>query len=162
MFTSDSSAPSPCSKKSGFIHHLRHGSNLGIVPHHGRQHVLARLELRRNVERLITPMFQIAARRPRSHAPAIHKKLVTVIAAHMNNKLARRRRQRERFPEMENAIFAVGPSGCRIQFAFQRSVGNSALMVWECEMLSGSAWNSTMKAHANTNGRESIGMDFTS
>ena len=67
---------------------LRQGSVAGEVPNDGRQHVAAGVQVRPEVDRFITPVERVAARRPPDDAASVHEELVAVVAADVHGEAA--------------------------------------------------------------------------
>src|SRR5256885_1394251 len=65
------------------------------------------MQKRPQIEGLIFPMSQIAARGTFSHAPSIHKQNEAIVRADVYDKLLRQLRSLDNFPEMINARVAL-------------------------------------------------------
>ena len=95
----------------GFVHYLRLRRQFREVPHHGGQNISPGCQVRSDVQGLVTPVVQIAARGTLQHAFAIHEELIAVVAAHMDHKALRNGVQCDSLAEMKNPKLPLRPVG---------------------------------------------------
>ena len=89
-------------KKRGPVSHLRNRSIHSKIPHRRRDQVLPRLQQRCQVESLVAPVRQIAARGPVPSPMPVHKKDEPIVRTHPDNIGSRNSRQRQVPPKMQN------------------------------------------------------------
>ncbi len=82
---------------------LRDRTLLAPVPDERREHVAAGAEVRGEVHRLVAPVHQVRALRPRRHLPSVHEEAVAVVGRHVDDETVGRRRELERAAEVEDA-----------------------------------------------------------
>ncbi len=93
-------------QESGFESHLGLRSQVAEVPHHRGKHVSAGLEVGRRVHRFVSPVEQVAARRPPSYPTPVHEQLIAVVAADMDHEALRLGRQFEGPAEMVDTVIS--------------------------------------------------------
>lgn len=91
-------------QEAGPVGYLGHGSVPAVVPHHGRQSVLAGPQEARDVHRFVAPVEQIPSGRPPGNPLPVHEELVPVVGRHMNQERRRLGIQLERPAEMIHAV----------------------------------------------------------
>ena len=137
-------------EESAVAAELRRGPLLAPVPNERREHVLPRLEVGRQIHRLVPPVHEVRALRPRRHLLAVHEQPVAVVGRDVDGEMLGPRRQVERPAEVKDAVRIAGrvgrcdparrdrppedPGGLELGFTFgrprgQRSRGRSQLSI---------------------------------
>ena len=100
-------------QEGGVAAELRRGPLLAPVPDERRQHVLSRAQVGGQVHRLVPPVHEVRALRPRRHLLAVHEEPVAVVGRDVDGEALGPRRQIERTTEVEYAVgVAGGVGGC--------------------------------------------------
>ena len=77
----------------------RHDAEIAVRPpvyHFGGKDILARLQVWGDVERFVTPIFEVGALRADGSQLTVYIQLIAVVGRHVNDKTVRLSRQRER------------------------------------------------------------------
>ena len=82
----------PLQKESEAIGNLRDGSVDAILPHRGRDHIVAASEKGREINGFIAPTKEIAACRSFFNSLAVYEEYEAVVRTHVNHEVLRRDR----------------------------------------------------------------------
>jgi len=93
-------------EKGGAVSHLGDGGEESPVPDCGGDEVASRVEQRREIEELVTPVIQVAAGRAVADALAVHVEDKTVVGADADRVRGRDGVQRKGAAEMQDEGFA--------------------------------------------------------
>src|ERR1035441_3564008 len=100
-------------QERGTVADLGDGGIDAEIPHRGGDQIVAGLEKGREVEELVAPMDQVAARRAVSHPVTVYKQNKAVIGADTYGITRRNRTHVEAMAKMENDRIAKRGSGMR-------------------------------------------------
>ena len=95
----------PLQNKAGLNGMLGHRAVAGKIPDRGRHHILARLQVRGQVEGLIPPVEPVAPGRAKGDVLPVHVELVAVVGRDVHHKCLGRLVKAEFLPEVVDAEF---------------------------------------------------------
>jgi hypothetical protein len=88
-------------KESGAVAELRDRTRRTPVPHQRRDHVAPGVQIWREIDRLVAPVADVRALRPRRHLHAVDVQPVSIVGGHVHHESRGHRRQLQRPPRVE-------------------------------------------------------------
>ena len=95
------------------VAHLGHWSDLRIVPDNGGNNITSLPQLASDIERFVTPVEKVTACRAFGDTRSVHKKLIVVVGACVDDKVLGLVRKRKVFAEIIDSKFPVRAARAR-------------------------------------------------